>query len=111
MTRLLDPAWISQDDSPQIVQLQRWTRARRRFLMTGSRGGEPEGCRTRWTDPSSPGNGIRIDQGTPGVRGASQQVDHVVVRIGGRILGPDGKPIVGSLADNRLIRIQGVAAA
>ena len=59
-----------------------------------------KGVGTRWTDPSNPGNGIRIDQGTPGVGGASQQVDHVVVRSAGRILGPDGKPIVGSLSQN-----------
>lgn len=30
----------------------------------------------------------------------SQRVDHVIVRRGGRILGPDGRPIVGSLKQN-----------
>jgi len=56
---------------------------------------------TRWFDPAAPqANGIRIDVGIPGSSWPSQQVDHVVVRSGGRILGPDGKPIVGELRDN-----------
>lgn len=59
-----------------------------------------KGVGTRWTDPANQGNGIRIDQGIPGSGWPSQQVDHVVVRSGGKILGPDGKPIVGSLAEN-----------
>lgn len=59
-----------------------------------------KGVGTRWSDPASQGNGIRVDQGIPGSSFASQQVDHVVVRSGGRILGPDGKPIVGSLSQN-----------
>jgi len=55
------------------------------------------------SSPSTPApkaNGIRIDEGVPGSSSPSQQVDHVVVRSGGRILGPDGEPIVGSLRDN-----------
>lgn len=59
-----------------------------------------KGVATRWTDPSNPGSGIRIDQGSPGSGWPSQQFDHVVVRSGGQIIGPDGKPIVGSLAGN-----------
>ena len=59
-----------------------------------------KGVGTRWFDPANKGNGIRIDQGLPGSSFASQQVDHVVVRSGGQILGPDGKPIVGSLSQN-----------
>jgi hypothetical protein len=59
-----------------------------------------KGIGIRWTDPTNPGNGIRIDEGIPGSSWPSQQVDHVVVRSGGQILGPDGKPIVGSLAQN-----------
>jgi hypothetical protein len=56
---------------------------------------------TRWFDPSAPeANGIRIDEGVPHSPFPSQQVDHVIVRSGGRILGPDGKPIVGSLKQN-----------
>lgn len=59
-----------------------------------------KGVGTRWFDPSNPGNGVRIDQGLPGSPQLSQQVDHVVVRGGGKVIGPDGKPIVGSLSDN-----------
>jgi RHS repeat-associated protein len=59
-----------------------------------------KGVGTRWTDPSNPGNGVRIDQGNPDSPLPSQQSDHVVVRNGGRIIGPDGKPIVGSLSEN-----------
>lgn len=60
-----------------------------------------KGAGTRWSDPSAPQtNGLRLDQGIPGSGWPSQQVDHVVVRSGGRILGPDGKPIVGSLREN-----------
>lgn len=56
---------------------------------------------TRWFDPAAPkANGIRIDEGVPNSSFPSQQVDHVIVRSGGRILGPDGKPIVGSLKQN-----------
>jgi hypothetical protein len=56
---------------------------------------------TRWFDPGAPkANGIRIDQGVPHSSFPSQQVDHVIVRSGGRILGLDGKPIVGSLKQN-----------
>ena len=59
-----------------------------------------KGVGTRWTDPANQGNGVRIDQGSPSSGFPSQQVDHVVVRSGGNILGPDGKPIVGSLSEN-----------
>jgi hypothetical protein len=59
-----------------------------------------KGAGTRWIDPTNPGNGIRIDEGISGSSWPSQQVDHVVVRSNGRILGPDGKPIAGSLAEN-----------
>ncbi len=55
---------------------------------------------TRWTDPTNQGNGIRIDQGNPLNTQATQQVDHVVVRSGGEVLGRDGRPIVGSIKDN-----------
>ena len=66
-------------------------------------GGIPntKGVGTRWFDPAAPQkNGIRIDAGIPGSSWPSQQVDHVVVRSGGQVLGPDAKPIVGSIKDN-----------
>ncbi|WP_162799151.1 RHS repeat protein [Nocardioides sp. 616] len=74
-----------------------------RTRLPGSWGpGTPnaKGVGTRWFDPANKGNGVRIDQGIPGSSYASQQVDHVVVRNGGRIFGPDGKPIVGPLSQN-----------
>jgi hypothetical protein len=56
----------------------------------------------RWTDPENQGNGIRIDRGNPSNSQVSQQVDHVVVNYGGRLIGRDGKPLPcsGSLKDN-----------
>ncbi len=59
-----------------------------------------KGVGTRWTDPANQGNGIRIDQGNPLSTQVSQQVDHVVVRSGGEVIGRDGRPIVGSIKDN-----------
>jgi hypothetical protein len=59
-----------------------------------------KGPGTRWFDPANKGNGIRIDEGNPNSSWPSQQVDHVVVRSGGSILGPEGSPIVGSLIEN-----------
>jgi len=59
-----------------------------------------KGVGTRWVDPANKGNGIRIDEGNPGSSFPSQQVDHVVVRHNGRVIGPDGQPITGSLSDN-----------
>ncbi len=53
---------------------------------------------TRWHDPS--GNGVRIDKAVLDHNLPSQRVDHVVVRKNGQIIGRDGKPISGSLAEN-----------
>lgn len=56
---------------------------------------------TKWFDPAAPkANGVRIDQGAPGSSFPSQQVDHVIVRSGGNVLGPDGLPITGSMKQN-----------
>lgn len=56
---------------------------------------------TKWFDPAAPkANGVRIDQGDPGSSFPSQQVDHVIVRSGGNVLGPDGLPITGSIKQN-----------
>jgi hypothetical protein len=54
----------------------------------------------RWTDPDDPGNGIRIDIAEPSSPWPSQQVEHVVVRSGGNVLGPDGQPVVGAIKQN-----------
>ena len=54
---------------------------------------------TRWTDPEDMGNGIRIDQGDPLSPHPSQQVDHVVIRHRGVVLGRDGSPIPGTIRE------------
>ncbi len=54
----------------------------------------------RWFDPDEDQNGVRIDRGNPDSRYPSQQVDHVIVNFGGRIIGRDGNPIKGSIRDN-----------
>jgi RHS repeat-associated protein len=59
-----------------------------------------KGVGTRWTDPANPGNGIRIDQGNPLNSQVTQQVDHVVVRYNGQVIGRNGQPISGSIAQN-----------
>lgn len=60
-----------------------------------------KGTGGRWFDPkNAKDSGIRIDRGNPKHKYPSQQVDHVVVRHNGRIIGPDGKPISGSLQEN-----------
>lgn len=47
----------------------------------------------RWQDPDNKGNGVRIDKGNPNNPWPSQQVDHVVVNDGGKIIDANGKPI------------------
>jgi RHS repeat-associated protein len=60
-----------------------------------------KGVGVRWSDPANPrGSGVRVDQGDPLLPNPSQRVDHVVVRSGGKILGPDGKPIPGPLKEH-----------
>ena len=66
----------------------------------GSGEANRKGIGFRWEDPSNPGNGVRIDQGNPNNTQTLQQVDHVVVRNNGRVLGPDGKPIPGSIKNH-----------
>jgi hypothetical protein len=53
----------------------------------------------RWTDPDNPGNGIRIDRGDPNNSQEIQRTDHVVVRHNGVVIGRDGKPLPGRIAD------------
>ncbi|PHM51185.1 DUF6862 domain-containing protein [Xenorhabdus sp. KK7.4] len=59
-----------------------------------------KGVGFRWQDPNNKGNGVRIDQGNPNVSQPTQQVDHVIIRHNGQVIGKDGKPIKGSIADN-----------
>ncbi|WP_433270850.1 hypothetical protein ACQPZF_10960 [Actinosynnema sp. CS-041913] len=58
-----------------------------------------KGVGLRWFGPNPNSQGVRIDKAVPGGQ-PTQQVTHVVVRDGGRILGRDGKPITGSLQQN-----------
>ena len=59
-----------------------------------------KGVGTRWQDPANPGNGIRIDQGNPANSQVTQQVDHVIVRSNGQVIGRSGAAIPGSIAEN-----------
>ncbi|ROP60167.1 VENN motif-containing pre-toxin protein [Enterobacter sp. BIGb0383] len=59
-----------------------------------------KGVGFRWQDPNNKGNGVRIDQGNPNISQPTQQVDHVIVRNNGKVIGRDGKSIQGSIADN-----------
>ncbi|MFD9863417.1 hypothetical protein [Streptomyces alboflavus] len=43
---------------------------------------------------------MRIDKGEPSNPQKYQQVDHVVINSGGKIIGRDGKVIDGSIKDN-----------
>lgn len=96
---------VAANAGPRMLPIGPWGQrvVDARTKLPGSWGpGVPnkKGVGTRWFDPSNPGNGVRVDQGLPGSTQLSQQVDHVVVRSGGKVIGPDGKPIVGSLSDN-----------
>jgi hypothetical protein len=66
----------------------------------GSGVANSKGAGTRWFDPTNRGSGVRIDQGVPDSPWPSQQVDHVIVRSSGPVLGRDGQPIVGSIKQN-----------
>jgi hypothetical protein len=59
-----------------------------------------KGVGVRWTDPEDPGNGIRIDRGSPLNPQETQQVDHVIVRSGGQVIGRSGQALTGSIKDN-----------
>ncbi|WP_207938587.1 hypothetical protein [Actinomadura darangshiensis] len=59
-----------------------------------------KGVGRRWTDPENRGNGIRIDEGDPNNPQPAQQVDHVVVRVNGKVVGRNGQPLEGSIKEN-----------
>ena len=60
-----------------------------------------DGLGYRWFDPTGPkAGGVRLDRGDPNSPFPSQQVDHVIVRSGGNVLGRDGAPISGSIASD-----------
>ena len=53
----------------------------------------------RWQDPSNKGNGVRLDRGKPQASLPSQRADHVIVNSNGKVLGQDGKGILGRIKD------------
>lgn len=57
-----------------------------------------KGIGWRWNDGR--GNGVRIDQGNPNNSQEFQQVDHVVINSGGRIIGRNGRPVEGDIKSN-----------
>lgn len=60
-----------------------------------------KGVGYRWVDPNNPdANGVRIDKGNPNNSQPTQQVDHVLVRKDGKVIGKDGRPIDGSVKDS-----------
>jgi hypothetical protein len=51
-----------------------------------------------WRGPKQ--SSIRIDKGDANATNPTQRVDHVVINDRGRVLGRDGKPITGSVAQD-----------
>jgi len=54
----------------------------------------------RWGDPRNPNNSVRMDPGRPDSGWPTQRQDHVVVNSNGRVIGRDGNPIQGTIAQN-----------
>ena len=54
----------------------------------------------RWRDPTNKGNGVRIDKGDADSSFPSQQVDHVLIRKAGQVIGKNGQPIAGSIKNS-----------
>jgi hypothetical protein len=59
-----------------------------------------KGVGTRWFGPKRARDGVRVDRGDPNAEKASQQVDHVIVRHRGKVIGPDGRPVPSSISDS-----------
>lgn len=78
-----DSSWIPEDANAKLPDA--W----------GAGKGTKKGVGWRWNDGK--GNGVRIDQGNSNNSQEYQQVDHVVVNYGGKIIGRDGKPIEGPI--------------
>jgi hypothetical protein len=102
----LYPAGVAANAGPRALPVGPWGQRvmdARSKLPSSWGPGVPNSKKpgTRWFDPGArQSNGVRIDQGSPGSTYPSQQVDHVIVRSGGNVLGPDGLPITGSIKQN-----------
>ncbi|MET8957506.1 hypothetical protein ACWEO4_42590 [Streptomyces sp. NPDC004393] len=86
VSRTVD-GWLPQDAVDKVPD------SLRPFMKENKKGVD-----YRWNDGK--GNGVRIDQGNPNNSQVFQQVDHVVINSGGKIIGRDGKPIVGSIKNH-----------
>jgi len=80
------PSWIPKNASSKVPD------------AFGEGTATKKGVGWRWNDGK--GNGIRIDQGNLNNSQEYQQVDHVVINSGGRVIGRDGKPIPGDIKTN-----------
>lgn len=99
------PAAGAVDEAPVPFSAMTWSdkvAAAQDKVPDGWAPGRPNSSATgtRWFGPNPDTEGVRVDLGNPQHSWASQQVDHVIVRSDGKVLGPDGQPIVGSIKQN-----------
>ncbi|WP_244653317.1 DUF637 domain-containing protein [Pseudomonas fluorescens] len=88
----------TQSELPKIWDVPDTTIAK--FPDTWAVTPNKKGVGFRWQDPKNQGNGVRIDKGEPDISQPTQQVDHVIVRSNGRVIGRDGKPVSGSIKEH-----------
>ncbi|MFJ3882923.1 hypothetical protein ACIPW5_36405 [Streptomyces sp. NPDC090077] len=79
--------WLSQASRDKVPDSLKQYEARNR-----------KGVGVRWNDRK--GNGVRIDKVEASNSQEYQQVDHVVINSGGKVIGRDGKPITGSIRED-----------
>lgn len=80
------PSWIPESASSKVPE------------VFGGGKATKKGVGWRWNDGK--GNGVRIDKGNPNNSQPYQQVDHVVINSGGRIIGRNGGIIEGDIKSN-----------
>ncbi|MFF6998541.1 RHS repeat-associated core domain-containing protein, partial [Streptomyces sp. NPDC008313] len=80
------PSWIPEKASSKVPE------------SLGEGKATKKGVGWRWNDGK--GNGVRIDKGNLNNSQEYQQVDHVVINSGGRIIGRDGEPVSGDIKSN-----------
>lgn len=95
---LVDP---SISVARQLAQIDQMVFAIEKMLPPNAINTNRKGIGTRFVDPNNPkGNIVRVDRGNPNNSQSFQQVDHVVIISGGRVIGPNGSPIQGSIKQN-----------
>ncbi len=80
-----------------------WSGLRRSLTSTsiwGCGDGDWEYLRCRRNANPDSKSVVRIDAGNPANSQVTQQVDQVAIRYIGRVIGRDGRPIAGKIADN-----------